>query len=172
MIGACLPLPQADPNLKDEHGGVRVTYKLCIDDASEGATESEWLPLIETSDGKRVTDPKGLLFMSKGLVVDLSQPANSEPWRHGNVSDAEGLQKKDVWKKDKVLNDILRHRMVSFSTEERDQWRAINEFHHRFLRSDEVPNLPLTLRAGTLEDIRLQLTLVELVLRMPLTCND
>lgn len=94
------------------------------------------------------TDPKGVLFMSPNLVIDLSTPAAPEAWKHGDVGDAEGLQKRDVWRKRKVMKDILEHRMLEFSHEQQDQWRALNEFHNHYKCSDEVPDLPLTLRAG------------------------
>lgn len=131
-----------------EHGGVRVTYKKSIHDPDQ-LEDSEWGPKIY--DGiKRITDPKGLLFMSEGFVADLSKPAASESWHYADIGDAEGLSKAHVWKKKKVMSDILHHRMCEFSEEQQDQWRAMNEFHERFDVSDKVPALPLTLRAGTL----------------------
>lgn len=137
-------LPQHDPNLK-EHGCVRVTYKEAVHDPDG---DVPWLPVKYNEKGEKVTDPNGVFFMSHGLVIDLSKPPPIETWKHGDFSDAEGLQKKDVWKKGRVMNDILQHRMLAFPPEQQDQWRAINEFHTRYVRSDEVPNLPLTLRAG------------------------
>lgn len=96
-----------------------------------------------------MTDPKGLLYMANDLVIDVSKvEAPIEVWKHGDLADAEGLTKKDVWKKKRVMTDILEHRMTSFSHEQQDQWRALNEFHNSFQCSDDVPPLPLTLRAG------------------------
>lgn len=136
---------QYDPNLI-EHGRVRVTYKEAIHDAED--VTDQWLPKLETSEGKLESDPKGLLFMSQDFVADLSKPAKIETWKHGDTTDAEGLTKKDVWRKSKVLTDILQHRMTDFSPTQKDQWRALNHFHERFKLSDEVPHLPLHLRAG------------------------
>lgn len=86
--------------------------------------------------------------MCPNISIDLSKSAPPEPWLYGNIGDAEGLQKKQVWSKSRVMSDILNHRMLSFSDDQQDQWRAVNEFHERFKCSDEVHNLPLTLRAG------------------------
>lgn len=139
---------QVDEKLT-EHGGVRVTYKAAIHDADADPHNDEWLPKTETSEGKRVTDPKGIMFMTKDLKVDLSLAAQPEHWLHGDLRDAEGLSKKDVWRKSKVMSDILIHRMSAFTPEQQDQWRALNKFHELYKVSDEVPDLPLTLRAGT-----------------------
>lgn len=141
---------QYDPALP-EHGYVRVQYRERLHDDAEHDTSSTtemWHPLMEDEGGQRVSDPKGVLFMQRGIEVDLSQPPEAEVWKHGDVCDAEGLQKRDVWKKSRVMKDILRHRMLSFTEEQQDQWRALNEFHERFKCSDEVPNLPIQLRAG------------------------
>lgn len=127
---------------------MRVTYKEAIHDADDPKQDLEWLPRVINSEGKRVTDPKGLLFMAENFVADLSMPAPPETWKHGDFSDAEGLKKKDIWKKKKVLSDILLHRMIPFTEEQKDQWRAMNEFHTKYQLSDEVPCLPLALRAG------------------------
>lgn len=126
---------------------MRVHYKEAIHDEDNPLT-SEWLPKTQTSGGDRVTDPKGLLFMCKGFAPDLSQPALPERWKHGDVGDAEGLLKKDVWQKRKVMLDILKHRMTKFTPEQKDQWRALNDFHEQYHVSDQVPNLPISLRAG------------------------
>lgn len=134
-----------------EHGYVRVTYQETLhdSDANDDKTSQMWHPVVPDEKGGHKTDPKGLLFMVPHLQIDLSQPAPIEEWKHGDTADAEGLTKKDVWKKKKVMSDILNHRMLSFTDDQQDQWRALNEFHNRFKCSDEVPVLPLTLRAGT-----------------------
>lgn len=131
-----------------EHGCVRVTYKAAIHDADADPHNNDWLPKVENSDGKRVTDPKGIMFMSKDVKIDLSKAAEPERWLYGDLRDAEGLSKKDVWRKSKVMSDILMHRMGAFTPEQQDQWRAINKFHELYRVSDEVPQLPLKLRAG------------------------
>lgn len=114
---------------------------------SSQTSHAGWLPMRD-EDGVRKIDPNGLLFMSEDVVVDLKNPASPEPWKRGDVGEAEGLKKKDVWKKRKVLSDIIEHRMLCFSPEEQDQWRCIKQFHQRYQISDEVPNLPLSLKAG------------------------
>lgn len=48
-----------------------------------------------------------------------------------------------------VLKDILEYRMLNFTPEQQDQWRAMKEFHDKFTTSDSVPNLPISIRAGT-----------------------
>lgn len=143
---------QYDPKLQ-EHGYVRATYKETLHDP-EVKRDVQWHPLIfDASVGQRVTDPKGLLFMAEDLVVDLEEAAPIEHWKHGDVGAAEGLTKRDVWKERKVMSDILDHTMLSFSQDVQDQWRALSSFHKRFRCSDEVPNLPLTLRAGVSRDM-------------------
>lgn len=57
-------------------------------------------------DGVQTTDEKGALIMREGAKVDLSTPAKIEVWRHGDIGDAEGLSKKDVWKKKKVFAHV------------------------------------------------------------------
>lgn len=135
-----------------EHGYVRVTYQAALDDPENmvEAPHKRWHPLTPDGSGGLMTDPKGVIFMEPGVVMDLSVPAKVETWKHGDIGDAEGLQKKDVWRKRRVMRDILDHRMVSFTKEQKDQWRALNEFHERYTCSDQVPNSPLTLRAGTM----------------------
>lgn len=144
---------QYDATLK-EHGYVRVTYKAELHDPeleSTSATDDPWHP-IKIDQGKRVTDPKGLMFMSEGVKIDLTVPPAPEKWLHGDLKDAEGLQKKDVWRKSKVMSDIVNHTMLSFSKEKQDQWRALNEFHLRYKHSDEVPNLsPFSIKAGVID---------------------
>lgn len=140
---------QYDPNLR-EHGYVRVTYKETLSDPEnkDASVQKMWHPLMSGGAGELITDPKGVLFMAPNLVVDVSQPASPEPWKHGDIGDAEGLEKKNVWRKKKVMSDILEHRMLSFTHEQQDQWRTLNEFHERFQCSDQVPNLPFSLHAG------------------------
>lgn len=143
----CLYVAQFDPMLP-EHGCVRVHCKESLHDTESDA--EPWHPLKRDDDGALVTDPKGLMFMSEGIKVDLSKPVQPEKWKHGDIRDAEGLTRKDVWKKTKVMSDIIDHLMLPFSPEQQDQWRAIKYFHERYTRSNEVPNLPLVLRPGML----------------------
>ena len=65
-----------------------------------------------------------------------------------DLGDAEGLKKKDVWFKRKVMSDILDHRMAAFTANQQDQWRALKAFHDQYETSDAVPSMPITLRAG------------------------
>lgn len=59
-------------------------------------------PFKESEDGRLITDPKGVLFMRANAAIDLKNEAAVEPWKHGDVQDAEGLDSSDVWKKNKV----------------------------------------------------------------------
>lgn len=142
---------QVDLNLP-EHGYVRVTYKEALHDPeSTDSTAQLWHPVISDGKGGRVTDPKGLFFINKDVVIDVShQQASVEVWKHGDIGDAEGLQKKETWSKKRVMHDILTHRMPSFTQEQQDQWRALSDFHESFRCSDMVPQLPLNLRAGAM----------------------
>lgn len=138
---------QRDANLP-EHGYVRVHYKKALHDPDDDTKTEPWHPVKYDEKGTMVTDEKGLFFMAAELQVNISEPAHAETWKHGDLGDAEGLVKRDVWKKKKVMEDILKHRMKDFTPEQKDQWRALGEFHDGYQCSDDVPTLPLTLRAG------------------------
>lgn len=92
-------LPQHDEKLP-EHGCVHVTYYNTLLDPPPG--EPEMKPYTYNEKGDKITAPKGLLYMKEGAAVDLTIPASIEPWKHADVSDAEGLDKKDVWQKKKA----------------------------------------------------------------------
>lgn len=83
-----------------EHGYVNVTYNETLVDPPRG--QAAFRPYVENEVGETSTDPKGLLMMKEDAVIDLNTPADVELWRHGDVHEAEGLDHKDVWKKDKV----------------------------------------------------------------------
>lgn len=129
---------------------MKVTYKESLHDPDDNdPTTRLWHPVALDANGEgMITKPQGLLFMSPGINIDVSMPAMAESWKHGDLDDAEGLSKKDVWQKKRVMSDILNHLMATFTQEQQDQWRALNEFHERFKHSDEVQELPLVLRAG------------------------
>lgn len=149
VLRSCFVAPQKDLTLP-EHGYVRVTYQASLHDPDgrDVSLSQLWHPLIPDGRGGHKTDPKGLIFMAPNLEIDLSEPAPIEKWQHGDIGDAEGLAKNQVWKKRRVMKDILEHRMQPFTKEQKDQWRALKEFHDTFTCSDGVPSLPLTLRAG------------------------
>lgn len=148
MLKRHLTVAQRDPSLP-EHGYVRVHYKEAVHDPEGDTTTELWHPVMHNQKGEKITDPKGIFFMASNLVIDISKPPRPEAWKHGDYSDAEGLQRKDVWKKKRVMSDILDFRITNLPAEKQDQWRALNEFHNRYRRSDEVPTLPLTIRSGT-----------------------
>lgn len=131
-----------------EHGYVRVHYKERLHDPDGDDQANLWHPIKRDAKGEKVTDPKGLLFMSEGLEIDLSRAATPEKWKHGDLSEAEGLNKHDVWKKSRVLGDIINHTMLPFPPEQQDQWRAMHQFHQLYNVSDKVPDLPISIRAG------------------------
>lgn len=137
---------QVDPNLP-EHGYVKVTYNKTLLPPAPG--EPSMRPYIyDENSGHKITNPKGFLFMVHDAKADLTRPALPEEWEHADVGDAEGLSRGDVWHKNKVLHDIIHHRMRDAPSSQRDQWKAMKEFHDLYTTSDSVPPLPISLRAG------------------------
>lgn len=142
------PFPHAQEDLSlARHGFVKVTYNKTLLPPEEG--QPAFHPFEPDSDGRMVTAAQGFRFMVPYPQVDMSTPAEMQSWKHGDVGDAEGLGKKEVWQKTKVLTDIVEHRMADAPEAQRDQWKAIAHFHNSYKTSGEVLPLPLALRAGT-----------------------
>lgn len=125
---------------------MKVTYNDNLLPPSIG--EPNMKPYMYGDKGEKITAPKGYLFMVEDAVADLSLQAPPEPWEHADIGDAEGLTRNQVWHKSKVLSDIIKHRMEGAPPTQRDQWKAMREFHEQYVTSDAVPSLPITLRAG------------------------
>ena len=74
------------------HGDVRVTYKDTLLPHLPGDDLPEWKPHTKTPDGKIITKPEGLIFMSPPFPSIADFPG-IEPWgKHAEKSDAEGVR--------------------------------------------------------------------------------
>eukprot|EP00965_Chrysotila_dentata_P255040 6212079-Pleurochrysis_carterae.AAC.1 len=138
-----------------QHGCVLVRYRRNLLPPKDG--EPEFLP-ADRVDGKWVPKPEGLLFMVHGSFPDISIAPDLETWKPAETSAAEGLgvnaaseqqasssdaKRNKPWKSQKVFSDILGHSMLSFSSDQRDQWRALHHFHMMYATCDSMPNLPV-----------------------------
>ena len=82
------------------------------------------------------------------MLVSLppaTTPYTVEPWRYAEASDAEGLEKKDIWHRKKVMGDIRNHTAASFPPAQQDQWAALDAFHTQYATSDVVPCVPFSM---------------------------
>ena len=68
----------------------------------------------------------------------------TEPWLFAEKTDAEGLEKRQYWQKQKVMNDIRQHTALAFSPAQQDQWAALENFHDWYPTSNQVPTLPFS----------------------------
>ena len=141
-----------DPDLS-QHGYVRVTYKEAITTKPTDARPCEFLP-VEEIDGTLRTKKEGLIFMQDARVTPncshpdarfptLTSNPGVDSWKLGRPT--EGVPTKSTWQQDKVLRDVLEHRMLNFSSNQKQQWHAMHEFHSLYETADSVPALPLSL---------------------------
>eukprot|EP00965_Chrysotila_dentata_P078201 2578222-Pleurochrysis_carterae.AAC.1 len=125
-------------------------------------------------DGVAVPKKEGLLFMLPDKFPQVAVKPLVETWKPAESNSAEGpdlvgqdhlaagdsteqrtisaaaaTKKSDkAWKQQKVFHDITSAKsMCAFSSNQRDQWRALAAFHADTTCSDQVPDLPMTLRA-------------------------
>jgi hypothetical protein len=76
----------------------------------------------------------------------LANDPGVDSWKHS--APVEGVPEKSTWQCARVFRDILEHRMAKQTDEQKEQWRALHEFHRKYETADSVPTLPLQLNTA------------------------
>eukprot|EP00965_Chrysotila_dentata_P130651 4319732-Pleurochrysis_carterae.AAC.1 len=123
-----------------KHGYVLVRYRRTLLPPKDG--EPEFLP-ADYVGGKWVPKPKGLLFMLNRQFPKVSVAADVESWKPAETDATEGLG----------VHDKAGQRTAPTASEcvQRDQWRALHQFHLQYSTCDSLPPLPISCAAPPTE---------------------
>ena len=80
-------------------------------------------------------------------LPDVMTECPIEPWKAAEPNPDLDVGKKDAWHRKKVMKDIRQHTAAEFSSEQQEQWAALDMFHDLYPTSDSLPtSLPISLK--------------------------